>query len=91
MLFIFAATSIVPRTVQATSIGMNRSGSKSPLAAKPLNITYKSPSPAVHSQSPGLGGVNLKSPNYGGLRLGLSRNARLKPLHANVKITPSAR
>lgn len=31
-----------------------------------------------------LGGINLKSP--GGLRLGLSRNMRVKPLHANVKI-----
>lgn len=36
-------------------------------------------------KSPALGGVNIKSPNSG-LRLGLSRNMKLKPLHPNLKI-----
>jgi len=36
-------------------------------------------------KSPGLGGVNIKSPGTG-LRLGLSRNSRFKPLHPNVKM-----
>lgn len=42
-------------------------------------------SPASVSRSP-LAGIQIKSPNSGGLRLGLSRNRRGKPLHSNVKI-----
>ncbi|KAH3882218.1 hypothetical protein DPMN_006151 [Dreissena polymorpha] len=39
----------------------------------------------VHIKLPCLGGVNIKSPSSG-LRLGLSRNMKSKPLHPNLKI-----
>ena len=48
----------------------------------------KSPGLGVNSvKSPGLGlgGVNIKSPNSG-LRVGLSRNMKLKSLHPNLKV-----
>ncbi len=38
----------------------------------------------VGGRSP-LGGVNLKSPG-GGLRLGLSKKIKVKPLHCSVKM-----
>lgn len=42
------------------------------------------------SRSPGsvLGGVQIKSPSSGILRLGLSRNIRLKPLHPSANVSP---
>ncbi len=41
-------------------------------------------------KSPSLGGVTIKSPlGSGGLRLGLSKKIRVKPLHSSVKIIQS--
>ena len=49
--------------------------------------SFLSCSTECSARSP-LGGVQLKSPSSGGLRLGLSRHSRVKSLHANVKLPP---
>ena len=60
-----------------------RSGTDS-ATIKSRQVNIKSPSVGVSVKSP-CGGVNIKSPTSG-LRLGLSRNMKLKPLHPNLKI-----
>ncbi|XP_052800442.1 RAD51-associated protein 1-like isoform X3 [Mya arenaria] len=68
-------------------------GTKSPAISKVksrqvlTSSVINSPVPSgACLKSPSLGGVNIKSPNTG-LRIGLSRNMKLKPLHPNLKIS----
>lgn len=76
-----------------SGLGIERK-SAAGLNAKTKNV-IESPSVGINSKtkpslsgglgkSP-LGGVNIKSPSSG-LRLGLSRNMKLKPLHPNLKV-----
>ena len=69
---------------------LTASSVRSPLTGMQIKSNKSSPAlkaPPLRSPSAaGLGGIQIKSPSAGGLRLGLSRNSRVKPLHSNVKV-----
>ncbi|KAL4224817.1 hypothetical protein ACF0H5_015513 [Mactra antiquata] len=82
-------------TVTSCRTPTSSSVTRKPLQWKPPGASGDGKSPVVTNTKPRLpvnssvkmsplGGVNVKSPNSG-LRLGLSRNMKLKPLHPNLK------
>ncbi|KAK7471749.1 hypothetical protein BaRGS_00035631, partial [Batillaria attramentaria] len=81
-------TSITQSSVRPTAV--TNSATPSPVSRPPTDVVSKRPAwtpPArAGGGSPSVGASSLKSPSSG-LRLGLSRHARVKPLHPSLKVT----
>ena len=99
--FIYHQISSNTQLFYSSDISGRAGGDNSPLASSTSSSSHKtigmhkSHSAGLNIKSPSSGGgaamrspctgVGLQSPN-GGLRIGLSRNMKLKPLHPNLKI-----